>query len=324
MASNKVLMENGNHLNNVEIPKKVKEKIINIIVEHLTSSFYSYGLTEELAKPIAENLFEDFLPLPLNNRESNKDEILGLLEIAKEDLISSEILYNNKKYRQAILLLQQSVEKATKAICLYHNLINKEDLHGKRKREPEGWFSRHFKFFRQKKVSLDEETVEHKSPKAFILLLKRKRLSGTLYKQLYKNKGNDVKSEIENIENIINKENKLIKINKSDISQFLKASQDYLTDIKLNFSKIDKREIKSKTEVCGEAIFKDLRKIFKNNAFDQFEDKFKKVNITEIMDSSSTSMINLLPLWPLGIITYPHAVKARYNHHIKYEDLGIV
>ena len=48
------------------------------------------------------------------------------------------------------------------------------------------------------------------------------------------------------------------------------------------------------------------------------------MDISELLEISGTSTINLLPLWPLSIITYPHAVKARYDYKLNYENLGIV
>lgn len=51
-----------------------------------------------------------------------------LYEIAKSDLISSKVLYEKKCYPQAIFYLQQSLEKATKAVTLKFDMIKEDSL----------------------------------------------------------------------------------------------------------------------------------------------------------------------------------------------------
>ncbi len=54
---------------------------------------------------------------------------LALLEIAREDLNASNLLYNNGLYPQSIFYLQQSVEKIIKHIGLTDEIIEAKDLH---------------------------------------------------------------------------------------------------------------------------------------------------------------------------------------------------
>jgi len=54
-----------------------------------------------------------------------------LLNIAKDDLKSSELLYKNKLYPQALFYYQQSVEKANKAFAIALNIIKPEDIYKK-------------------------------------------------------------------------------------------------------------------------------------------------------------------------------------------------
>ena len=51
-----------------------------------------------------------------------------LYEIAMSDLMASELLYRKKHFRQAVYLLQQSVEKLTKADCLWRGAISIDQL----------------------------------------------------------------------------------------------------------------------------------------------------------------------------------------------------
>jgi len=58
---------------------------------------------------------------------NNHEYILELIDISRNDLDSSMILYKKKKYPQAIYLLQQSVEKACKALAsMLYNLSFEE------------------------------------------------------------------------------------------------------------------------------------------------------------------------------------------------------
>lgn len=57
-----------------------------------------------------------------------KKFISELLEISEQDLLASEILYHDKKYPQAVYLLQQSAEKATKAYGLFCDEIDMSQL----------------------------------------------------------------------------------------------------------------------------------------------------------------------------------------------------
>ena len=310
---------------NTEISKSLKRRIIRIIAKHFYNNFYSYNINKKQAKLIAEDLWEDFSPQVSENRNINRKEILGLLKLAREDLDSAKILYSAKKYRQAIFLLQQSVEKATKAICLYNGIINETDLYGNKNKDVKRTILSRIWLTLLRRQPKKEERINHTSPKAFILLLKRKKISGVLYKSLYKQKGNDIKSEINNVEAIIDKQNKLAIISKEDISHFINDSEAYLFAIQQGFSRVDRRELKGKLKLFAFATLKEIKKNFgEQDIFTTLEKKFQEMDISELLEMSSTSTINLLPLWPLSIITYPHAVKARYDYNLDYGNLGIV
>jgi uncharacterized protein (UPF0332 family) len=51
-----------------------------------------------------------------------------LLKIARKDLEASRILFREKLYSQAVFFLQQSVEKAAKAMGLREGWVSKEQL----------------------------------------------------------------------------------------------------------------------------------------------------------------------------------------------------
>lgn len=51
-----------------------------------------------------------------------------LLDIARQDLESARNLFEKKLYSQAIFYLEQAVEKATKSLGLYQNIISEDEL----------------------------------------------------------------------------------------------------------------------------------------------------------------------------------------------------
>jgi len=51
-----------------------------------------------------------------------------LLDIAKQDLEAAKSLYEKKLYPQAVFYLEQAVEKATKSMGLYQNVISEDEL----------------------------------------------------------------------------------------------------------------------------------------------------------------------------------------------------
>lgn len=59
------------------------------------------------------------------------DKVRELLDISQTDLESSEILFNHKKYPNAVWDLLQSVEKSTKAEVLMNSLIKFDELKSK-------------------------------------------------------------------------------------------------------------------------------------------------------------------------------------------------
>lgn len=60
-----------------------------------------------------------------------KDKFYTLLEISKEDLHASELLYKNSMYPQSLFYFQQATEKLIKYIGLKENIIEKNDLQNK-------------------------------------------------------------------------------------------------------------------------------------------------------------------------------------------------
>lgn len=56
------------------------------------------------------------------------DYALELIKIAEEDLESSKILFENKKYPNSVFSFQQSVEKSTKAFFLLNGISKSREL----------------------------------------------------------------------------------------------------------------------------------------------------------------------------------------------------
>lgn len=58
----------------------------------------------------------------------HSEHLFALYNLAEDDLESSELLYENGKYRTAVFLLQQSVEKTAKSLALYLNIVTPKEI----------------------------------------------------------------------------------------------------------------------------------------------------------------------------------------------------
>jgi len=55
-----------------------------------------------------------------------KPEVITFIEIAKNDFEAAKILFREELYLQAIFMLQQSLEKAIKALLLKFGIVDSE------------------------------------------------------------------------------------------------------------------------------------------------------------------------------------------------------
>lgn len=240
-----------------------------------------------------------------------------LLEISKKDLEAANVLYQNKLYPQAIFYLQQSVEKAAKSFGLIANIIDEDEL----------------------KSSIRHRTLE----------LYKKIMNEQKQKIITIKKGLEVFPRLKNAELIkildIEKQEKLIK----DFERFYKSitkggenlifiSKDEIRMIirDLNKLELEFQETKKKLEEfsASEEEFKKMRaeieKLMEEfsaliNGIDSTKDKELKSALSDGKFERTLKVIfeKLIPvllevyyinlsLFYLGIITFPHAVTARY------------
>jgi len=284
-----------------KLDKKLKDKICKAIEE----SFYNVmriKLPKEIAWNFVVSLFKEL-------KQSSLNYVGELLDTAKIDLEASRVLYNNKLYPNSVYFLQQSVEKTTKAFVLWTRLIEEKELYGKKKKK--SILESLSMIFRRK-----EETIDHISPKAFILLLRKKpiRIYLTLLQQqiedpALKNRFKSLNKEITQLERIINKREKIAKISRFEIETFLKTCDLY----KDFLDKTDKRRLKYQINLLNQSITKRLREILSSeymNEIDRINKALKKVEykIEDIFIGAKS----LISLYFLSIITYPHFSYARY------------
>lgn len=59
---------------------------------------------------------------------TNEDFLNSLIEIAKSDLASSKLLFDNGLYLQSTFYLQQGVEKANKAFAIFNEIIKADEI----------------------------------------------------------------------------------------------------------------------------------------------------------------------------------------------------
>jgi len=130
------------------------------------------------------------------------------LKLAKDDLETSKLLYDNKHYRNSIFLLQQSVEKTVKADYTAFSLIPKKQI----------------------------RKIGHKTPLAFVNLLKQEWV-GPFLALVNKQYSSSLNKNIEILENLINnKDDEMALMNEEEISKFLSLCNIYDDDTQfMNF-----------------------------------------------------------------------------------------
>lgn len=118
----------------------MKKDYLNLILDEIEKS---PKLFETLEK-IYPNL-----ELIIGSNEQEKFlEAKEFLEIGDEDLKASKVLYSSKLYRSAVFHLQQATEKYLKAVLIYYFRLSEKEIRG---------------------------YIRHDSPKATVLLLKKKK-----------------------------------------------------------------------------------------------------------------------------------------------------
>jgi len=291
-----------------KIDRKLKNKLINAFTE---TSYNVFGL--KLPK---RRIWSLILALQGEIKPASKKIIEGLFLYAQKDLEASELLYQKEIYAPAVYHLQQCVEKLTKAFCLWSGFVSEKELYYRRV-ESKNIFEKIKKQFCRNRP----EVIGHISPKAFVLILK-KRFSVEYAKFLYystdKSELGDLDKRVRELEKLINKKKKLSKISSEEISVMIKMSVRYQGIIEKN---LRKREFKLNIKRFEKGFRARLEKYLEYNirptiSIGDIERVFLTVN-------------DLLILYPLSIITFPHFTYTRYpSKDISIQDynenLGII
>lgn len=206
------------------------------------------------------------------------DFIKELIEIAENDIKSSDILYENELYPQSIYLLQQSVEKLSKAYSVLFGDIEPSDIRKK---------------------------IGHLTPKFFTnQAAKTLRSAKDMTDFLREHVG-----ESEEL-GILAKRAEELKEHSKFFSDELPPSMMYYAS---NAAKISEKKIEDILDGFEELLVRERDKTFLQEIVErqlkdeELEEKMQEKN-TEV-ERELTTMIRLLPL---ALITYPHAELSRY------------
>jgi len=233
------------------------------------------------------------------------------LKIAKKDLEATKILYENKLYAQAIFYFEQSVEKANKGFALTSNKYSEKDMLD----------------FNHDVTRIYKDNIIEQKRRYENLSRNLNQISELNNTEFVKNfdiesKKKECEESLRNLAEIQTGRNDLIFISTWEI-------RDILTEISENDKEM-KDSIKSVsnfrlTENDWEEMKNDIFKQFENPNNNNFASSLQKemddskLNIQELetgIKKMYLQMIHLMSvffyLYPLGILTLPHAVIARY------------
>ena len=156
----------------------------------------------ELAGIGKKNILDIFnqrqLEEPDTDRLSRYDNAKRWMDFGLEDLESSKILLDNKKHRNSLYLLQQSVEKLVKAYCIAFQILSEKEI----------------------------RDVSHKTPTAFVKMLK-KRWPRDLLDLMGNYNKDQLSKDIAALENAINsKDYKFAKLKENILDQILTSLEN--------------------------------------------------------------------------------------------------
>lgn len=228
-----------------------------------------------------------------------------LIECSKRDLEICNLLYERNYFAEYAYHLQQSVEKITKAYAISINVLSQKEY----------------------------KSISHLSPRAFILIIEKEISSLEIIKKI----GFNISIDLKPLSNLINslESQKEIALYKEEqivvlLNYFDKVSSQLNFDV-FNFDENSVTEINNTSSnlinLMDELNEKD-KKFLKNftNIFSKgIKPKLKEINFKE---KGSNYIINLLGLYFLSIITFPHETFTRYPDKIVKpldytEELGI-
>jgi hypothetical protein len=263
--------------------------------------------TTELEKAweILHEVAEQNFRIRLNRINPKKlFEIINLmmynLATYPQDVVKKYYSYAKKDYEAAFLLchkippvavfhVQQAVEKLTKAYALHMGLIKEEEL---------------FRKWRKNKG----RTVGHITPRAFILLLKKKggiQLANFTY-ILSKKLQLDAEEKIRKFEKLLKKKERLAKLSRNEIRRLIKKDEK----IRAAIEEIDPRKVRNRIHLVRVGFISRARPKIASSWVDEVNEKMRMVEAKASLILSELTVFS--QLYFLSVITYPHFSYSRY------------
>lgn len=279
------------------------EKEFSSIVSEATKVAFGIRLEPQEIIDLAYASSEEY-------KENSTKYINQLMSSSKEDLKVSEVLYEKQCYASAVYHIQQCIEKLTKAFCLSSGFIRMEELYGKRKPEKR-WFI----------ISKQNQTIDHRSPRGFVFLLKKKVMSKYLNLIKTQTKDNDIFKDIggkiKNLEKQIGKQDKLARLETHQINSMIKVLESYIK----NINSVDRQNLDSKMTTFRTGInvrLVKMKSILSEDEYNEISSKSLIIDIEALLENLNSVMY----LYILSIITYPHFSYTRYPSRLNSSDLN--
>ncbi|MEM1689707.1 MAG: hypothetical protein QXX33_05145 [Candidatus Hadarchaeales archaeon] len=290
----------------VIVDEKLKQNEETKVYEIFREVMKSY-LGVEIEKEKAGRILEFFMTVMYNLTLNPSAIVRGYYLCAEQDYEAAKLL--SKKFPSlAVFHLQQTVEKITKAYALHMGLIKEEESYKKRGNK------------------VGTEVVGHISPKAFILLLKKRGAAefvDTVFLACPEIPKITVKEVLQKFEKLLQKTDELAKLSKNEINHFIKRCEDIQDAIR----KIDIRKTRENFKRLKVGFIARLRSAVSPEIVEDIKKKFNAIE--RKIGSIINELLTFSQLYALAIITFPHFSYSRYpggkitfaDYH---EGLGIV
>lgn len=260
------------------------EKVYEIFHE-----FIKHHFGVEIEKKISKQVFDLFNTMMYSLSLSPNILVREYYFQAKKDHEAAKLLTENKIFPPAVFHVQQAVEKLTKAYALHMGLIKEEELYRKKDKN---------------------QVVGHISPKAFILLLKKRGATElvNLVFVLSKRAQINVKDVLEKFEKLLQETEKLAKVSRNEIILLLRKCENIANAIET----IDRRKTRKEIDRLKIGFISRLKKAtISSEIINRVNEKFDVVE-GEI-DSIFNELATFSQLYFLAIITFPHFSYSRYS-----------
>lgn len=275
--------------------KEKLENITDLVKEGELLDFLNDFLSEdtEIQAGDAMDLIHSIEKIAKNtqNSEENTKQAKKLIDIAQEDLETSKLLYEENLPSQSIYHLQQSVEKTAKAFGLYYLFFDTSNLTG-------------------------HKGIRHITPKAFVKMLQKDWVNSylSIIQAMYKEKNSELEPNLEKFHNLLEKEEKIARLDQKQIRKILKISEE----LRENW---EKKGLDNEIDSRIEKVINELPNSLKE--YIDVSKTLEKIKHRINLDS----LEKFINLYLLSLITYPHFNYTRYpDEDVKpeeYSDLGV-